>query len=41
MEQVAGQPHVLVAEQLAGVGFPGVLLAIETDPTSEQEDGPR
>jgi len=34
-EKFVGDAHMLVAEQLAGVGFPGVLLAVETDQASE------
>ncbi len=39
MKQVAGNTHVFVAEQLAGIGLPGVLFTIESEPASQQEDG--
>jgi hypothetical protein len=39
VEQVTRQPHILVAEQLAGVRLPSVLFTIKTDPAAKQKDG--
>jgi hypothetical protein len=37
VKQIAGPAHVLVAEHLTGMGFPGKRVAIEARQTAEQE----
>jgi hypothetical protein len=37
VEQIAGQPHVLVVEHLAGMRLPGELVALEPRQAAQQE----
>jgi len=39
VEEIAGEQHALVREQLRGVGLPGVLLALVAQPAADDEDG--
>jgi hypothetical protein len=38
MEEIAGQSHSLVSEQLAGARLPGIGLSVKTDPAAEKTD---
>jgi hypothetical protein len=41
VKQIAGKAHIRLGQQLAGIAFPSVLLAVEPDQTADKEYGQR